>query len=212
MRSNEQRSLIRRIADRHDQRRAAGRKRSPKVVAIALAIAIVGTAGVAYAAWQTTASGGSGAGKTALLAVTASGTAPTFGGTNQVHPGSTVGGTLTTQGGDLSVTITQNNGFTLYVDSIQQAGLITASGSCPADTGTFPGSVTLGSDAYVGTFSAGPPTSYTSYTLPSPVAVTTSASAQTITIPDVIGMTAASPNTCQNVTLTVPVTLVLGTS
>ena len=205
--STPRRTVLKYLADRQEDRRAGVKGRWTRRAFIMTLASVLGIAGVAYGAWQVTGSGGKASAQTGTITVNVSATAPSFGGTNTVHPGSVANGSGATQGGDLSVTITQNNGYTLYVDSIQQAGLIPLSGSCPADTGTFPGSVTMGSDAYVGTS-----TSYTSYTLPTPVAVPSSASPQTINIPNVVSMSASSPNTCQNVSLTIPVTLTLGTS
>ena len=186
-------------------RRHTSLRRAP-FIALVSALALLLGFGIAWAVWTTTGTG-SASSKAGTLVVTVSGTAPSTGG-NSVHPFSVPGGSAGTLGGDLNVTITNNNGYTLYVDSIQQAGLITSSGSCPSDTGTFPGSVTQGSYAYVG----GAPPTYANYTLPSPIAVPSSGSPQTITITNVVGMTNSSPTGCQGATLTVPVTLTLGTS
>ena len=194
------------------------RKWVRRTAAFTTGISIVAGGSLAYAAWTATATGGKGAGQAGTITVQASSTAPTFGSGQTVHPGSVAGGTSAagTLGGDLYLTVTNNNGYPLYIDTIQQAGLVSASGgtggTCSSDSGTFPSSVTMGSDAFVGTLTSGSPT-YASYTLPAQsVQVPSSATAQTIQIPNVLGMTSSSPNVCQGAALTVPVTVTLGTS
>lgn len=189
------------------------RRKSWLLASGAAGAALVTGAGVAFAVWSTSGSG-SGASKAATLVISVSGTAPTTGGSS-VHPLSVPGGSSGTSGGDLNVTITNNNGYTVYVDSIQQNGLVTvsgASGTCPSDSGTFPSSVTQGSFAYAGGYAAGTPPTYSSYTLPAPIAVPSSASPQTVTITNVVGMTNSSPTGCQGAILTIPVSVTLGTS
>jgi hypothetical protein len=197
-------TVLMRLANWEYRSRSLSRRRWLKFAAIpAIANLVVFSGGVAYAAWTATASGNAAA-KSGQIIFTV--TAGTFGSSTTAHPGSLAGGAGDSLGGDLVVSITNTSGFPLKATAVQQTGLIPVSGSCPADTSTtsFPNNVTQGSGAYVGGAPSGTPT-YANYTLPSSVTIPTGTS--TITLTNVVGMLSSSPNTCQNVSLTIPVTI-----
>lgn len=182
------------------------------VIATGTAGAMVLVGGVAYAVWSATGTGSS-TSQAGTIQFSVSGTAPTFGAGNTVHPGSVAGGTGDGLGGDLFVTINNTSGFSLKATQVAQSGLVSVtplSGStCATDTGTFPNQ-SSNSAAFVGTqapaaYGATTTGPLATYTLASPVTIP--AGSSTIKLTNVVGMGTASLTGCQGATLTIPVTV-----
>ena len=175
---------------RHRRRRT----RLRVVGATTTALVFVG-AGVAYAAWTSSANGDAAA-KSGSITFTLQATSTTTGSAivNTLRPGSAAGTTSgDATGGDLKVTLNNTSGFTVHVVSVTLNGLVTndKSPSCSNDTGTFPGSVVAGNHGVsVGT--AG------TYTLPvSTFTVAGDSANHDIVIPNALNMATTSNTACQ---------------
>lgn len=204
--------------ERNEQEESTGRPRRHRrfkrsLAATTTIVAVVGAGGVAWATWTNTASGSAAAGG-GTLSLTVVSAGSTF--TNKLFPGSLAGqASGATEGGDLVLNVTNPQSFPVKITGVTQAGPVTVSGgsgspACTSDTGTAPNISTLGnSGVYIsGTAPVvGSPTTYTSYTLSSPVSVSANATNAAVTLPNVVTMTSSSANGCQGATFTMPVTL-----
>ncbi|MBV8930341.1 MAG: hypothetical protein JO152_14560 [Mycobacteriaceae bacterium] len=209
----EKKTLLQRAADRQMARRErhGGLRWTRRIVAMVSVLSLTMVAGIAYAAWTTTATGNA-TSKADTLSISINAAAAYSGAADLLHPGLQANGTTT--GGDLQLSVTNNNSYTLFVDTIQQNGLITTSntGTCANDTGTFPGTVTSASQVYVGTGAAYPTTTGGFTVTPTAGSISIPSGTSVITIAHVVSMTSTSANGCQGVSFTVPVLLTAGSS
>lgn len=183
--------------------------------------------GVAYAAWSTGVSGGSGQVKANTLTFTVNGTVSNSAPANyhSPHPGSVAGTTSgDSTGGDLVVNITNPESYTIYVKTIYQSGAATNSNSssgCTNDTVTTVGSYSNSTGTFTAPigYSAGNsgiivgPTSSPTFTFSPSTTVSVAANTTTdVTVPYALSMASTSNNACQGATFTIPLIAVAATS
>ena len=191
----------------------AGKAMVRYAVAVGSALAIITAGGIAWATWTNTATGTAGAGAGTLTLTASAGSNPT----NKLWPGVTAGVTSgATAGGDLVLSVTNNQSLPIKITSVTQNGAITQSGgsgtpACTSDTGTSTNISALGnSGVYVSATApagVGGTTTYTTYSGFTAVTVSANTSNVAVTIPNAVTMTSSSANGCQGATFSIPVVL-----